>query len=153
MTPEDVRAIVAALVPEVRASVERLVAQGLATQALALKAAVDPLTGRLAAIEARPDPDPVPLVERAVATALGLMEGRLAALETRALVPGPPGKAGLTYCGVYVDGRSYDRGDGVTYAGSFWHCNTDGTRTKPGEGSSDWTLTVKRGRDGKDARP
>jgi hypothetical protein len=109
--------------------------------------------------------------ELALERALRPLGERLAAVEARPAVPGPPGengapgppgapgrdgldgKAGLTYCGVYVDGRSYDRGDGVTYAGSFWHCNADGTRTKPGDGSPDWTLTVKRGRDGKDGRP
>jgi hypothetical protein len=55
------------------------------------------------------------------------------------------------YRGVWVDGKSYERGDGVTWAGSHWHCNNE-TTDKPGEGSKDWTLTVKRGRDGKDGK-
>jgi hypothetical protein len=55
------------------------------------------------------------------------------------------------YRGVYVDGQSYDRGDGVTWGGSEWHCN-ETTKTKPGDGSKAWTLKVKRGRDGKDGR-
>lgn len=55
------------------------------------------------------------------------------------------------YRGVYVDGRMYDRGDGVTWGGSEWHCN-ETTTTKPGDGSKAWTLKVKRGRDGKDGK-
>lgn len=55
------------------------------------------------------------------------------------------------YRGVYVDGKQYDRGDGVTWGGSEWHCN-EGTNSKPGDGSKAWTLKVKRGRDGKDGR-
>lgn len=52
--------------------------------------------------------------------------------------------------GVYVEGRSYTKGDVVTWGGSQWHCNED-TVTKP-ETSKAWTLIVKRGRDGKDGR-
>jgi integrin beta 3 len=54
------------------------------------------------------------------------------------------------YRGVWVE-KTYERGDGVTWAGSEWHCN-ETTTTKPGEGSKAWTLKVKRGRDGKDGR-
>ena len=53
--------------------------------------------------------------------------------------------------GVFRDGASYALGDVVTWGGSQWHCN-EATSTKPGEGSKDWTLIVKRGRDGKDGR-
>jgi len=53
------------------------------------------------------------------------------------------------YRGVYVEGKTYDKGDGVTWGGSEWHCN-ETTATKPGDGSKAWTLKVKRGRDGKD---
>lgn len=53
------------------------------------------------------------------------------------------------YRGVFVDGKTYDRGDRVTWAGSEWHAN-ESTTTKPGDGSKAWTLTVKRGRDGRD---
>jgi len=55
------------------------------------------------------------------------------------------------YRGVWVEGKTYERGDGVTWAGSEWHCN-DTTTVKPGDGSRDWTLKVKRGRDGKDGK-
>lgn len=92
---------------------------------------------------------------------------RMAVLETRPLLPGPtgppgqdgrdgaPGKdgtPGLRFAGVYVDGKTYDLGDLVTWGGSSWHCN-EATTTRPGEGAHAWTLMVKRGRDGKDARP
>lgn len=64
----------------------------------------------------------------------------------------------MIYRGAYVDGKEYERGDTVTWAGSLWHCNggeTTGewagtTKDKPGEGSKAWTLAAKRGRDGKD---
>jgi hypothetical protein len=55
------------------------------------------------------------------------------------------------YRGVYAEGKTYERGDGVTWGGSEWHCN-ETTTTKPGDGSKAWTLKVKRGRDGKDGR-
>jgi len=55
------------------------------------------------------------------------------------------------YRGVYQDGKTYERGDGVTWAGSAWHCN-EPTTTKPGDGSRAWTLRVKRGRDGRDGK-
>jgi integrin beta 3 len=55
------------------------------------------------------------------------------------------------YRGVYVDGKTYERGDGVTWGGSEWGCN-EATNAKPGDGSKAWTLKVKRGRDGKDGQ-
>lgn len=50
--------------------------------------------------------------------------------------------------GVWKDGTTYLQGDGVTWAGSFWTAQKD-TTAKP-DGSEDWRLAVKRGRDGKD---
>lgn len=55
------------------------------------------------------------------------------------------------YRGVWAEGRTYEPGDSVTWAGSEWHCLAT-TTTKPGEGSKAWTLKVKRGRDGKDGQ-
>lgn len=54
------------------------------------------------------------------------------------------------YRGVYAKGQTYERGDGVTWGGSEWHCN-ETTSSVPGESKS-WTLKVKRGRDGKDGK-
>lgn len=58
------------------------------------------------------------------------------------------------YRGTYREGKTYERGDGVTWGGSEWHCN-EVTTTKPGENVQAWTLKVKQGRDGRDrgARP
>ena len=52
---------------------------------------------------------------------------------------------------MYQDGKSYDVGQITTWGGASWHANT-ATTSKPGDGSKDWTLMVKRGRDGKDGR-
>jgi hypothetical protein len=93
----------------------------------------------------------------------GQLRERVALVEVRPVQPGPPGdpgppgkdgadgKAGLTYQGVYQDGKAYELGDVTTWAGSTWHCN-EPTETKPGDGSKAWTLMVKRGRDGKDGK-
>jgi hypothetical protein len=53
------------------------------------------------------------------------------------------------YCGVFKEGQEYAPGDLVTWGGSLWHCDK-GTTAKPG--TDDWTLAVKKGRDGKDAK-
>lgn len=47
--------------------------------------------------------------------------------------------------GVYKDGGAYEKGDAVSYGGSIWLAQGD-TTAKP-DGSSDWRLAVKRGRD------
>jgi hypothetical protein len=184
VTEEDVRVIVTALVPAVRASLDRMLTHERTAGELALKTALQPLGERLAVLEARPPPpDPPDIIstvdaaltaERlkgalALERALQPLGERLAALEARPPVPGPPGEKGdpgaagvpgrdgrdgvdgtpgLTYCGVYVDGRTYEKGDLVTWAGSAWHCNAT-TTSKPGDGAAVWTLMVKRGRDGK----
>jgi hypothetical protein len=56
------------------------------------------------------------------------------------------------YCGVYDETKGYSPGDQVTFKGSQWHCHT-ATSARPGDGASGWTLQVKCGRDGRDARP
>jgi len=96
---------------------------------------------------------------------IGALRERLAVVEVRPSVPGPQGEpgppgrdgidgkdglAGLSFEGVYQDGQSYEKGQIATWGGSCWHCNTT-TTTKPGE-SKDWTLMVKRGRDGRDGK-
>lgn len=55
------------------------------------------------------------------------------------------------YQQVWVEGKTYAKGDTVTLAGSLWHCNVDGNDKKPGALGDDktgWSLAVKRGRDG-----
>jgi hypothetical protein len=51
--------------------------------------------------------------------------------------------------GVFKDGTEYKAGDAVTWAGSVWIAQKD-TGAKPDAGD-EWRLSVKRGRDGKDA--
>ncbi len=57
---------------------------------------------------------------------------------------------GVRYHGVWQAAQEYTRGALVTYDGSMWHAN-DTTREQPGK-SKAWTLAVKAGRDGKEAR-
>lgn len=68
------------------------------------------------------------------------IERRLAELE----------RSPLRYDGPHETGKSYTRGTFVTARGSLWHCDTD-TAERPGE-SDAWTLAVKRGQDGRNAR-
>ena len=51
--------------------------------------------------------------------------------------------------GVYRPETKYEKGDGVTWAGSWWIAQVDHPTDKPGI-SEQWRLAVKRGRDGKD---
>jgi hypothetical protein len=53
-------------------------------------------------------------------------------------------------CGVYRDTESYEKGDGTTWAGSYWVAQKDNPEKKPGEENSGWRLVVKKGRDGRD---
>lgn len=53
------------------------------------------------------------------------------------------------YKGVWSE-QDFTAHDTVTWAGSLWHCNKTATTAKPGDGSPDWTLAVKKGRDGRE---
>jgi len=53
--------------------------------------------------------------------------------------------------GVYQAGHRYEKGDGVTYGGSFWIAQ-DETSDKPGDGATAWRLAVKHGRDGREGK-
>jgi hypothetical protein len=57
----------------------------------------------------------------------------------------------LIESGVWIHGKEYEQGDGVTCGGNYWIALTD-TKARPGENNSDWRLAVRKGRDGKDAR-
>jgi collagen type III alpha len=54
--------------------------------------------------------------------------------------------------GVYQPTKRYEKGDGVTFGGSFWIAQGD-TSEKPGDGATAWRLAVKRGRDGAKGEP
>lgn len=86
------------------------------------------------------------------------LESDLAKVQTQPGPPGPPGPAGpegpagqdgqgLQYCGVFMRGATYHKGDVVTHEGSAWHANEDIGMQIPGDGSKGWTLMVKHGRD------
>lgn len=51
--------------------------------------------------------------------------------------------------GVYSEDDKYEKGDGVTYAGSYWIVQKDSPEGRPSS-SADFRLAVKRGRDGKE---
>lgn len=55
----------------------------------------------------------------------------------------------MIYRGVYREDQAYQEGDVCTWGGSLWHANKS-TSSKPDAG--DWTMCVKKGRDGKDGR-
>lgn len=52
--------------------------------------------------------------------------------------------------GVFRDGETYERNDGVTFGGSWWLAQKDAPVGKPDAGNGDWRLAVKKGRDGRD---
>ncbi len=58
----------------------------------------------------------------------------------------------VIYRGVYKDDQAYERGDMVSRGGNLYHCNAP-TTDKPEGGSEAWTLSARRGRDGKDGAP
>jgi len=69
---------------------------------------------------------------------LAAMEARLKAVEKKPL---------MRYRGVWKAEVRYDEGDVATLGGSMWHADCS-TTARPGT-SDDWTLCVKRGRDGR----
>jgi hypothetical protein len=145
-----------------------------------IRAALQPVTARLKALEGKASPDEmIATLRERVAT--------LEALPTQPGPPGPPGADGLgfdsytvdydgertfthrwtagektgertftapipIYRGVFLEEKVYERGDMVTVNGSVYHCDTD-TTTRPGDGSKDWTLAVKRGKDDRGSTP
>lgn len=58
----------------------------------------------------------------------------------------------MLYRSVWVEGKSYEMGDTVTWGGSGWVCVVETTVEKPGIGK-DWQLAIKRGAEGKQGLP
>lgn len=54
--------------------------------------------------------------------------------------------------GTYKHEGQYEKGDGVSYGGSYWIAKCDNPQGVPGTGETDWRCAVKKGRDGKDLR-
>lgn len=77
------------------------------------------------------------------------VDGRCAALETKiALLE----QRSFSYQGVWKDGKVYGVGQFVTYDGSLWHSNIFHNTQQPGDGNAAWTLCVRRGERGRDAK-
>lgn len=78
-------------------------------------------------------------IGRALSPRLTALEERIEALERHP----------FRYVGVWEAG-GHSRGEFVTHRGSLWFCHAP-TSSKPGT-SDDWQLTVKAGKNGKDAQ-
>ena len=129
-----------------------------------IETVLGPVLERLAVAEAQLAAIDKRVQDDSLTKELGTLRERVAVVEVKALQPGPPGEPGkdgkdgkdgvpgLTYHGVFQDGKSYQKGDVVTWAGQMFHCHTDETTAKPEEFGPHWQLCVKRGRDGKDAK-
>jgi hypothetical protein len=83
---------------------------------------------------------------RAQKVAARKSDDRIAALEARV-----EKLEAQKYLGVYRLGRLYSEGSKVTHDGSLFIA-LKSTGEVPGNGSADWQLAVKRGRDGKDGK-
>ena len=152
MTKQELGALVRGLIPGLQAY---------------LAASLDPLHERIAALEAavgQPGPtgpagkdgkDGAPgrdgTLEGASLEQIDDRTWRLVRADGTPLI----GVLGLSVpldCGVYQASRTYQKGDGVTYAGSFWIAQAE-TREKPGDGVTKWRLAVKAGREGREGKP
>ena len=80
-------------------------------------------------------------VERKIAAAVAPLLVQIKELQDR--------PKGLLYEGSWSEGSTYEKDSAVTYSGSLFVALRR-TSAKP-EGSPDWRLAVKRGRDGRDA--
>ena len=54
------------------------------------------------------------------------------------------------YVDQWSENKTYFKNNVVTHQGSAWIVRTPSTNARPGSGSADWRLIVKRGRDAKD---
>lgn len=86
----------------------------------------------------------IDVVAQEVGAQLKAQNARIAALEAHVRE--------FKYCGIWQADAVFRRHNSVTQDGSVWICVCEQTLQRPGDGS-DWRLAVKRGKDGKDARP
>jgi hypothetical protein len=92
--------------------------------------------------------------EEAFGAELGVLireyvDRRCAALETKlALLE----QRSLSYQGVWKDGKVYGAGNFVTFDGGLWHSNIFHNKQQPGDGNAAWSLAVRRGERGRDAK-
>lgn len=73
----------------------------------------------------------------------GEINKRIAELEARPT---------MKYVGVWRPEKTYVVGNVVTDDGSLWHAERSSIGMRPGDGSDNWTLCVKRGRDAKGSK-
>lgn len=86
----------------------------------------------------------VNVIVQEVGTELKAQNARIAAMEAK--------MEEFTYKGVWETGTVYRQHNSVTDNGSLWICVSPHSTQRPGD-SQDWKLAVKRGKDGRDARP
>jgi hypothetical protein len=89
------------------------------------------------------------MLARANAEALRPFIDRLKALEAE--VAELKARPTLKYMGGFNAAMEYRPGDIVTHAGNMFHCNVANTHERSGTSGS-WTLCVRKGQDGKDAK-
>jgi hypothetical protein len=82
-------------------------------------------------------------IGKTIAAELAKRDAEIAELRARPV--------GVDYKGVYRKGCSYSRNQAVSHQGSLWIAVKNYPEKEPGEPSSGWRLSVKKGRDGKDA--
>jgi hypothetical protein len=85
-----------------------------------------------------------PILKEHIAATIAPIVARLDKLEMQ--------HADWKYVGVWSGDRQYSENNWCTYDGSVWHAQRDSKGAKPGDGDS-WRLAIRRGQNGKDARP
>ena len=95
----------------------------------------------------KPSTDRIDALSRRVTQLHDSMHARFAKLEANL-----GAVAQLRYCGVWSADVKYFVGNFCTFNGSVWHANADSQGVRPGTSPETWTLAVKHGKDGRDAR-
>ena len=122
-------------------------------ETIRLRTEVSQLRRQIGALEGRLQYRGHALTAGALVTAIGdvlgqvrgSVDARIEKLERR--VP-------IAYRGLWNEDEQYAVGDIVSWGGTAWYCKSVNSGQKPAMTSPDfWNVFVKRGRDGKDAKP
>jgi len=92
----------------------------------------------------------VPPIREYVVKAMTPIADRLATLQQK--IKELEERPTISYEKTFSVDKVYKPGNLTTHQGSLWHANVETRGVTPGDGNVAWTLIVKRGRDGKDAR-
>jgi hypothetical protein len=92
----------------------------------------------------------VPPIRTYIVKAMTPLVDRIAALQQK--VVDLQERPTISYEKTFSPDKLYSPGNLTTHQGSLWHANVETKGIAPGDGNVAWTLIVKRGRDGKDAR-